>query len=371
MAFQFGKKPEWIDINIHTSEQLSLVIVPTIFTVLAGLTTIGRFHSRRINKSFLGVDDWFCLLAMVLAIATLICDWIMVYNGSGLPVVKVGRKQFLLWIKLQVATYLVWMVSVAALQISILAFYTRTFGIYRTFRFICFGMIAVVTAWFIGAFFSFLFACNPIHKLWDTLTPGTCTLGVPLCASVGMIHIVLDASILLMPLPQLWKLQMAVSTKIVLTFLLTLGLFATVCAIIRLECVVKILPDSLGNPTYSLWQAILFQFTEVPVGIIAICVPTLRPVARAFSQSKYGQKFSSLFSKSTSRLSGRSKGSSANDSKPPTANAEKNHSLDEDERKLNASVEMETRSARSGQSAGKPSYDDLPDFPNINEIEHR
>jgi hypothetical protein len=147
---------------------------------------------------------------------------------------------------------------------------------------------------------------------------------------------------------------------------------ATVCAIIRLECVVKILPNSLGNPTYSLWQALLFQFTEVPVGIICICVPTFRPVARAISQSKYGSYVVSLvstWSASVTRLYGQSKGSSkgsgTNNSKPSSSHAERDRSLQEDERWLKENVEVEM------QCVGKPNYENLPDFPEMHNTEHK
>ncbi|KAF2279250.1 uncharacterized protein EI97DRAFT_430347 [Westerdykella ornata] len=352
MAFQAGRMPAWKEITIHTTEQRSLLAVPFVFTVLAGVTTGLRLYSRRLQKTTLSASDWFCLVAMLFAIVTLVMNWIMVFHGSGLWLKDVGREQFLLWIKLQVATYLIWMCSVTALQISILAFYTKTFGIYRTFRAICFGMIGIVSAWFIGAFCSYLFACNPVHKLWDTMTPGKCTLGIPLCASVGMIHIVLDASILIMPIPLAWRLQMATSSKIVLTVLLLLGLFATVCAVIRLECLVKILPGALANPTYSLWQALLFQFTEVPVGIICICVPTLRPVSRAFSESKVGGYFSSIFSTSShSKIS--------ETSEPKLSSTYQQGSIRSDREGL------KVPSAHATSVNNASSYDDLPDFPEI------
>ena len=148
----------------------------------------------------------------------------MVVNGSGLNVMLLGTAQTELWVKLQVTTYLMWIASVAAVQISILFFYVRGFGIMRTFRVICFAAMGIVVCWFIGAFFSYLFTCDPVQKLWDSKLHGTCTLGTKLCASTGVIHIIIDMSVLMMALPLVWNLNTSLTSKAVLTAVFTLGL---------------------------------------------------------------------------------------------------------------------------------------------------
>jgi hypothetical protein len=62
------------------------------------------------------------------------------------------------------------------------------------------------------------------------------------------------------------------------------------------------------DPTGTIWQSILFQSMEAPVGIICICFPTFPVIGKKFLESRLGSMFKSLLT--GSRLS--SAGSSSN-----------------------------------------------------------
>jgi hypothetical protein len=122
------------------------------------------------------------------------------------------------------ANFLLWVVTVSVVQLSILFFYVRLFGVVDSFRYICYVFIALITMFGIAGFFSQLFSCVPVSKSWSPATPGTCVKSDPYCSAIGIIHVIFDLGIVILPLPLVWNLHLAWQSKAVLTVLICLGL---------------------------------------------------------------------------------------------------------------------------------------------------
>jgi hypothetical protein len=77
-----------------------------------------------------------------------------------------------------------------------------------------------------------------------------------------------------------------------------------------------------GDPhdiTGTIWQSILFQSLEVPVGIICICVPTFPVLGAKLSDSKLGSLMKSMLSSAGITSSGGSSGRKSDGSKEQTS----------------------------------------------------
>ena len=79
---------------------------------------------------------------------------------------------------------------------------------------IAFG-VSVVTGTFV--------ICRPISRLWNHLQPGACGNMVDFLVAISGCNAATDLIIIILPMPLVWRLQMATRKKIELTFIFALG----------------------------------------------------------------------------------------------------------------------------------------------------
>src|SRR6516162_716365 len=80
-----------------------------------------------------------------------------------------------------------------------------------------------VILWVIAMSFLFIFPCTPVERLWDPDVPGYCINQQATWIANASSTILSDLAILILPIPQVWKLQLRKADKIVLTFSFGLG----------------------------------------------------------------------------------------------------------------------------------------------------
>ncbi|ETS77602.1 hypothetical protein PFICI_09664 [Pestalotiopsis fici W106-1] len=262
--------------------QLAIVTLPIIMASLATVTVVFRFRSRRIQKQKYMFDDWLALAALVLTWTFQGVNMAAVFaGGAGLPittVMAVDPQALYTYLKIVVANFSLWIFTVTVVQLSILSFYLRIFGVHKIFTWACYITIFLVVGMGIAGFCLAIFSCNPISVLWDPTVQGTCIDSTKSCSAVGIIHVLLDLAIVVMPMPLIWNLKIAFSSKVVLSCLLGLGLVATVISLIKIDCVFDLTGIPSSDVTDYLWLTILLQTLELPIGIICCCVPSLKPV---------------------------------------------------------------------------------------------
>ena len=119
------------------------------------------------------------------------------------------------------------MVALALVRISILAFYLRIF-VSQTFRYQAWGLMALITF-----ALTFILQCNPLSfawNRWDGEHTGTCIhLNAMAWAAAGS-NIALDLCTIILPLPQIAKLQLSWGKKIPLMMVFCLGFLSVRCA---------------------------------------------------------------------------------------------------------------------------------------------
>lgn len=89
------------------------------------------------------------------------------------------------------------------------------------------------------------------------------------------VNIATDVAFALLPVPIIWKLNVNLRTRITLIFILSLGFMACAAAIVRevlLSTFFEQTDENFHN-AYALWN-----YAELSVGIIAACLPALRPI---------------------------------------------------------------------------------------------
>ena len=99
---------------------------------------------------------------------------------------------------------------------------------YRIFRFSYFKKWAYivggfVVAWVICITFLFIFICVPVQKLWYPQLIGHCINQVGTWIANAASTILTDLAILIVPLPQVWKLKLRTSRRIAVLIAFGLG----------------------------------------------------------------------------------------------------------------------------------------------------
>ncbi|MCJ1315362.1 hypothetical protein MMC15_000679 [Xylographa vitiligo] len=130
--------------------------------------------------------------------------------------------------------------------------------------------------YFIAMFLS-IFECTPREKLWNPSVPGYCFSSRKLGLASGSINVISDFSILILPVPIIWRLQMSKKRKVGITAVFGIGLFACVTSILRLVYSVELqgLPAGATAYQYDIDVIGVWSIAEIAVGIIVGCLPVL------------------------------------------------------------------------------------------------
>ena len=107
---------------------------------------------------------------------------------------------------------IIWPVATGLTKLSILFLYTEIFEI-KWFRRVCMAMKAIVAMFIVAIMLSALLMCRPIQKTYNRKIPGQCgsVFGAEIATAVMIF--VLDAILVVLPMPVLWKLQMPIRQK--------------------------------------------------------------------------------------------------------------------------------------------------------------
>jgi hypothetical protein len=146
----------------------------------------------------------------------------MLRCGLGLHADKVPLGDIVLLTKLLLVAEILYVFNLVWTKFSLLMMY------YRIFRFPYFKRWAYIigtfiVAWVICITFLDVFICVPLQKLWYPKLPGRCTNLVGTWLANASSTICSDLAILILPIPQVWKLQLRKSEKVAITMAFGLG----------------------------------------------------------------------------------------------------------------------------------------------------
>jgi hypothetical protein len=117
-----------------------------------------------------------------------------------------------------------WVLSLSCTKISILHLYTLIFPI----RWVVWGSyvtMSIIVAWTIGTILAGCLICQPIEFNWDKTIPGgSCGDQVMSFTISGVINVITDVMVLLLPMHALYHLQMATYKRVTLVTVFGLGI---------------------------------------------------------------------------------------------------------------------------------------------------
>ncbi|KAF4467068.1 integral membrane [Fusarium albosuccineum] len=168
------------------------------------------------------------------------------------------------------------LVQVSA-KASLLAFYSRVFTD-RKFRIAVW--VAYVFLFGHGIIFLGLvtFHCIPVHSIWDRSVDGKCIDLTAIAYAGGVLSIIEDIAIFILPIPELMKLQLQGKKKTALFFMFSIGSFACVTSIVRLKYL-----GSFSDPVDPTWHnvyVVIWSTIELSCALICASLPALRPLVQ-------------------------------------------------------------------------------------------
>jgi len=257
-----------------------IVEVVSSMTVLAFVSVVLRIVARRLKDQKLWWDDWLLLFSMGWNFIVVGFIFAMYSCGMGIHADLVDPDDIVMMAKWLVVAEILYAFNLGWTKLSLLLMYYRIFRV-PYFKKMAWAVGVFVMAWVVCITFLFIFICVPVEKLWYPHLPGRCINQVGTWIANAASTILTDLIILLMPLPQIWKLQLAVREKVGLTAAFSIGFFVVFASAYRTSV---LFTYSDSDPTYTLAPTVGWTAIEMSAGITSACLPTLLPVANAIAR---------------------------------------------------------------------------------------
>ncbi|KAK6224072.1 hypothetical protein LQW54_000219 [Pestalotiopsis sp. IQ-011] len=253
------------------------LLVGVIGGAIALLVFIMRMCAIIPNKGrALGWDDYTIAVTVALAAPPTVFSVLLSKNGLGkdmwtLPLKNIENVLFYYYLG-----EIFYFASLSFNKISLLLFILRVFPD-RQFRRIVFVVCGLCVGYGVSFVFATAFQCNPINHSWlqvDSTHLGACnSINIQGWMS-AVCNIIIDLIIIVLPLRNLYGLQIQLKKKIMIMFMFSLGIFVTIVSAVRLRSLIQF--ANTENPTWDYNEAAWWSTIELHVGIICACLPSLR-----------------------------------------------------------------------------------------------
>ena len=143
--------------------------------------------------------------------------------GLGKHIIRIGLENASKTIKSVYVLEAIYPACTTTCKISILLLYRRIFTTHNaTFKYAMYIISFVLVGWAISGFFTTVFQCAPVHDYWDQ-TGGRCIDWIPALIALASINTVVNGSILILPMPIVWKLNMPRHRKVAICGIFIIG----------------------------------------------------------------------------------------------------------------------------------------------------
>lgn len=276
----------------HPNENEGPRILAATLTVtsVALLTTIARLAVRIRMIRNVGWDDYFMAFTMALCLAGQGVIIPQVHYGAGKHIDHIAPEDFPKAMKLNFVTQPMYLWGICLAKESI-GFFLLRIASTAFYRRLIMGIMVFMGFYTLGCFFTIVLQCTNLNVMWDPTVKATCwsvrTLKTLSYTNVSL-NILTDLLFaVIIPVPMLWHVQMNKRQKASLIAILSMGIFATAAALIK----VGYLPN-YGKEGDWLWDSrniTIWTVIECNMGIIGGNMPCLKPLFRTVLGSTYGR----------------------------------------------------------------------------------
>ncbi|KAF3032876.1 hypothetical protein E8E12_004343 [Didymella heteroderae] len=191
--------------------------------VIAGSVTVGvasfigvllRIKARRLRRVPLATVDYSMIAAMVLSWGIVIGNVTATQYGLGHHLQTLSMIELMTFLKVFLASQILWAIAIPVVKFSILMQYLRIFGVMAYMRICAWSLMAVSLMWGIMVVVVLLAKCQPLAYNWDKSLNGRCANEMLFYKIGTAINVVGDFLILILPMPAIWSLNVRLSKKL-------------------------------------------------------------------------------------------------------------------------------------------------------------
>ena len=200
-----------------------VIVVSVVFSILAIIAVGGRVWARRLRKAGTQLSDHLAFLALAFTLA-LNATYItgVISGGTGQHMGSVSHTEDVVLAKAShmfaslphltkseqcfLAGSVLWALAIACIKLSILAFYISIFRV-PIFVASAYVIAALSISLMVAVIFATMLTCRPLSYNWDRSGKGTCGHTTAFYLGGGIVTVLIDVSIVVLPMPMLWSLQ--------------------------------------------------------------------------------------------------------------------------------------------------------------------
>ncbi|KAK7458278.1 hypothetical protein CaCOL14_006716 [Colletotrichum acutatum] len=309
----FGPPSDGLDISESSVARNNAAVI--ILAVLASVAVVLRLMARFLQGHSLKADDWTILLSLLLVGATVGLSIAGGAYGAGNHVWSFTPQNLTQVFKILYAYTFIYGTACAATKISILLFYQRIFLLSTasstSFKFSLIAGYVLSAAYPIIIWATMVNACRPLSFYWNQFVGenGTCIDINTFYLALAIINMVNDIIVLLIPIPQILKLQMSGRKKAAVCSIMLLGSFVCVASIVRITYLSTF--SRALDITWQMGPVFIWSAIEPSIAIVSACLPHLAPLRRLVRH-----KISSSLGHSSSNAGGGVGGGPSSNSAP-------------------------------------------------------
>ncbi|CAL8578664.1 hypothetical protein XPA_004431 [Xanthoria parietina] len=273
-----AEKREWLHNQLNGA--IAIAVLATCF-VSFRFVGLGILNWK--NKKLIGVSLWEDVLILASLISFLpLCACAIVDAQAYLAFYSPhGTEQDRITIfKASYGLSVAYPIACGLPKISICCMYLTLFRPNDYLRRATYCMIAFLVVNAIAWFVPTVAVCQPIPAYWNQ-EPAKCINYQVFGVWISLPHIVSDLVILILPLPVLWRMQMARTKKLGLTVTFLTGSIGIVGACMRLALYIHrqyVQRPGASQTTKSIAGNVIASYVEPGMYLIAACLPRLRPL---------------------------------------------------------------------------------------------
>ncbi|KAJ5489541.1 hypothetical protein N7539_004431, partial [Penicillium diatomitis] len=199
--------------------------------------------------------------------------------GLGLPLKLRPALDKAVYTKINYAGRPFYQLGIAGFKASLCLSYLRLISgtSMKLYRILIWTVITLSTLGHLAGALVLILNCTPVRSAWDITVHGHCLPVGPTFYGLAIFTIVCDVVMVFLPIPLLLRLKIKPAQKAGVVCLFLLGLFTTICSILRLSQIHRVAWGDGNSTMLVLWGTIEFN-----IGNIVTCIPYLTPLLRGF-----------------------------------------------------------------------------------------
>ncbi|KAF3343320.1 hypothetical protein VDGL01_10340 [Verticillium dahliae] len=259
---------------------------------LALVFVVLRVYVRVAIIRKLGWDDHCMIVAMAVMFAEMMVILPQVGYGAGRHVEFIEPKSNVVkGLRLNFVTQPLCLVALCLTKVSVGLFLLRMTTSHGFKKFILVVMVFTVLS-ATGNLLTVFFQCRPLAYAWDSSIPnGQCIPPAHLKFAAffnSSVSVLTDFVFAVLPVPILWNVQLNWKVKSAVAAILSLGIFATAAAIVKITFLGEY--GKHGEFLFDSSDLTIWTTVEICTAIIAACIPCLKPLFKAMLRGSSADK---------------------------------------------------------------------------------